>query len=118
MQSTGRIPALLAYLLLVIGWIYVLLAHRHDKLAIYHTKQSIMLILAAVGGFIVWVVLGWVVSLIPIVGPLVATSAFALVIALYITLVINWIVGLVYALQAKSKPLPITGGWAEQLPIK
>ncbi len=120
MQSPGsnRIPAFLAYLLLVIGWLYVLLLHRHDKLAVYHTWQAIMLVVAAVLGFLVWAVLGWVILIIPLVGPFITAATFSLVIGLYIALVISWLVGMVYALQAKAKPIPFVGRWAERWSIK
>ena len=118
MPLSSRVPAFLAYLLLVVGWVYVLLFRRQDRLAVYHTKQSIMLILVAVGSLAAWGVLGWLVAQVPLVGPIVTTASFSFIITIYIILSVNWIIGMVYALQAKIKPLPIVGGWAEQLPIK
>jgi uncharacterized membrane protein len=109
------VSALLAYLLLIIGWLYVFLFRKNDKLAMYHTKQSMMLVIVAIGIFLVWVILGWFVSLIPFVGFIVAVAFFSLVITVYVVLIIGWIVGMVYALQAKIKPVPVVGRWAEQL---
>lgn len=115
---SDRIPALLAYLLLAIGWVYVLVFRKHDELAVYHTRQSIMLIIAAVGAFVIWAVLGWIVMAIPLIGPIVTASTFSLIVALYMGLAISWVVGIVYTLQAKTKPIPFVGRWAEQLPIQ
>ncbi|HIQ04464.1 MAG TPA: hypothetical protein EYH31_02070 [Anaerolineae bacterium] len=75
-----------------------------------------MLTILAVGVPAVWAVLSWVVSWIPY-GFLLAAALFSLVIATYIVLAVCWVVGMVYALQAKAKPVPIVGGWAQRLPI-
>jgi uncharacterized membrane protein len=114
-NTPNRVSASLAYLLLIIGWLYVFLFRKEDKLAMYHTKQSMMLIIVAIGASLIWAIAGWLVSLIPFVGFIVAVAIFALVITVYIVLLIGWIVGMVYALQAKIKPIPVVGRWAEQL---
>ena len=114
MSTSNRIPAFLAYLLLIIGWLYVFLFYRNDKLAMYHTKQSIMLTIIAIGLPLVWAIGGWLLSLIPF-GIIIAASIFALVIVAEIAILAIWVVGMVYAWQAKIKPIPIVGRWAEQL---
>jgi uncharacterized membrane protein len=113
-STSSKISAFLTYLLLVIGWLYVFLFRREDKLAMYHTRQSIMLVIAAIGIPLVWGVLGWLISLIPYVGFIIAAAFFALVIAAGISFIIVWIVGMVYAWQAKFKPIPVVGRWAER----
>ncbi len=55
------------------------------------------------------------VALIPFVGPIIVVALFALVIAVHLLLLASWLVGMVYAWQAKFKPVPVVGGWAEQL---
>jgi uncharacterized membrane protein len=117
MPNSSRLSAFLAYLLLPIGWLYVFLAHRDDRLAVYHARQSIMLVAAAVIAPVVWAVAGWLLAIIPLVGPPLSVSLFALVIAVYAVLVFNWVLGMVYAWQSKIKPLPLTGRWAERLPF-
>lgn len=117
MSQSNKLPAFIAYLLPVLGWVYVFWAYRQDTFVVYHTKQSMMLIITAIGGFVVWVILGWLVSFVPFAGPVIAIATFALVIALYIALLISWIIGMIYALQAKLKPVPLIGDWAERLPI-
>jgi hypothetical protein len=53
--------------------------------------------------------------LIPFVGIIIAVSLFALVIGFEIALLISWMVGMVYAWQAKVKPVPFIGQWSERL---
>jgi uncharacterized membrane protein len=116
-RTSSKIFAFLAYLLLIFGWLYIFIFRREDKLALYHAKQAFLLTVIAVGAPLVWAIFGWLISFIPFVGPIVAVALFSLVIATYIFLVATWIVGMVYALQAKPKSLPVVGGWVERLPI-
>ncbi len=117
MNTSSRISAFLTYLLPIIGWLYVFLFRKEDKLAIYHTKQSIMLTIAAIGAPLTWAIIGWFIALIPLIGPIIVAALFALVIAIHLLLLISWLVGMVYAWQAKFKPVPVVGGWAEQISI-
>lgn len=117
MSKQERTLAFLAYLLSVLGWLYVLLFGREDKLAVYHAKQSLGLTLVSVGVVIVWAVGAWIISWIPLVGPLIAAASFALVILAYVFLGAAWIIGMVYALQAKTKALPLVGKWVERIPV-
>ncbi|MEM7033533.1 MAG: hypothetical protein AAF629_28540 [Chloroflexota bacterium] len=118
MNPPKRFSAILTYLLLVIGWAYVLILDRKNEFAIYHTRQSIMLVIVAIGSFIAWVIFAWLISLLPLVGPFVAASTFSLVISVLIAVVYGWIVGVIHALRAQWKPIPFFGGWANRLPIK
>ena len=115
----SRVPAFLAYLLLVVGWLFVLVAHRDDEFARFHTRQSIMLVLSAIVSLGAWAIFGWIISWIPFVGPVVATASFALVISVGLYLFVLWIVGMISVLQAKERPLsiPIIGRWIRRLPI-
>lgn len=116
MSKPRTSPAFLAYLLPVLGWLYVFLFRREDEFAVYHAKQSMALTIAAIGAPVVWAVAAWVVAWIPLVGSVIAAALFALVILAYIALGVIWMVGMVYALQARMKPVPIVGTWAERIP--
>jgi uncharacterized membrane protein len=107
--------AFLAYLLSIVGCLYVLFFHRKEKFAVYHAKQSMMLAIVAVIAPVIWIVVAWGLVWIPLAGPLVAAALFSLVIATYLLLAVAWIIGMVYARQAQMKPLPVIGGWAERL---
>ncbi len=117
MNKPKRYLAFLSYLLTIPGWLYVLLFHRKDELAVYHARQSMLLTLLAVGAPVVWAVVGWIISWIPYWGFIITVILFTLVIAIYVLLVVDWIVGMVYALQAKIKPVPVVGQWAWRIPI-
>jgi uncharacterized membrane protein len=117
MNKPQKIPALLAYLLPILGWLYVLVFHRKDEFAVYHAKQSLVMTITAIGAPLVWAIVAWAIAWIPLVGPIVAAALFALVILTYVVLTATWIVGMVYVSQAKMKPVPVVGGWAERLPV-
>lgn len=116
METTNRFPALLAYLLLIFGCLYVFIFQRNDEFAIYHAKQSLLIVLTALITPLVWAVVTWLLSWLPF-GFLVGVALFATVIATYIFLAIIWLLGMVYVSQTKTKPLPIIGGWAKWIPI-
>lgn len=117
MSKPKRHAAFLAYLLPIVGWLYVFLFHRRDEHAVYHAKQSIVLTTTAVGAPAAWAVVAWIVSWIPLAGPIISAALFSLVILIYIFLATTWVIGMVYALQAKMKPVPVLGGWAERISI-
>jgi uncharacterized membrane protein len=117
MSEPKRDLAFLAYLLPIVGWLYVFLFQRKDEFATYHARQSLGLTVMAIGAPVVWAVIAWIVAWFPLVGPVIAAVLFALVILIYILLAVVWVVGMVYALQAKKKPVPVLGGWAERIPI-
>jgi uncharacterized membrane protein len=107
----------LSYLLLIIGWLFVFLFRREDRFAVYHAKQALLLTIVAGATPLVWAVISWVVTWVPWVGPLVAAASFSLVMLVYVVTVVAWVAGMVYALQARLKPVPVLGRWAERLPI-
>jgi uncharacterized membrane protein len=116
-SKPGRNVAFLAYLLPIVGWLYVLLFRKKDEFALYHAKQSMMLTMTAVGAPAAWAIVAWIISWLPLAGPIIAAALFALVILIYIFLAATWVIGMVYALQAKMEPVPVLGGWAERIPI-
>jgi uncharacterized membrane protein len=112
----NRFPALLAYLVPILGPLYVFIAHRKDRFALYHAKQSAIIALVALATPLVWLLGGWILSWIPY-GFVLTVSLFALVIATYFFLFIAWITGIANVSQTKIKPLPLIGEWGERLPI-
>lgn len=116
-MESNKLSALLAYLLFFFGWIYVFVSHKEDKLALYHTKQSIMIVLVAIGAPLLWLVVAWILMWIPFLGPVLAMSFFAFVIITYMALAVAWVTGMLYAWQAQTKPVPLVGKWGERLPI-
>ena len=117
MNEPKRHYAFLAYFVPILGWLYVLLFQKKDKFAVYHAKQSIMLTIMVLVAPVIWGAVAWILTWIPLAGAIIAAALFALVILTYIFLAAVWVVGMAYALQAKVKPLPIVGGWAERISI-
>jgi len=117
MNKPKRSLAFLAYLLSFVGALYVLLFRREREFARHHAKQSLGLTIVALGVLVVWVIVSWIVSWIPLVGPIIAASLFALVIVAYVALVAFWIVGMIRALRAQRRPLPVIGEWVQRLPV-
>ena len=117
MNRPSRLPAVVAYLVPVIGWLYVLFFERKNTFAVYHLRQSIGLFLFLVGALAVWAVIAWVLVWVPYAAVL-STALFALVIAAYLYGVVAWIAGMINALSGKLAPLPLFGERASRLPIR
>ena len=116
MNRPSRLPAVLTYLIPVIGWLYVIFFHRKNSLAVYHLKQSIGLVLFLIVTTTGWAAVGWVMAWIPYLAVL-SIALFAIVIVAYIYGGVAWILGLSNALRDRPVPLPLFGEWANRLPI-
>lgn len=112
----SRLSAVIAYLLPVVGWVYVLLFQRGNPFVVFHLRQAIGLFLFLLAALLIWVVIGWLLALIPYVAAL-SIALFTLVMAAYFFGVFAWILGIIHALRNQSTPLPIFGRWADRLPI-
>jgi hypothetical protein len=61
-------------------------------------------------------VIEWLAPIfLPLGGPLLLMAGFSIVIAAAIALVVAWLVGLINALRAQLRPVPVYGGWGERL---
>ncbi len=117
MSRPSRAPAVLAYLLPIIGWLYVLFFQRKNALAMYHLRQAVGLCLVLVLAFVGWAVITWVLAWIPLLD-IVGVALFTVVITAYLYGVLAWIMGIVNALRCRIAPLPVFGRWASRLPIR
>ena len=115
MDRSQRISALIAYIP-VIGWLYVFFLQRKSELAVFHLRQSLGLVLGALGVFVGWVVLAWIMAWVPYLD-VIAVALFTLVIATAILVVIFWLVGIINALRGRMAQLPFFGGLADKLPL-
>jgi len=104
----GKTVAIISYLTFI-GWViaFVMNSNNKSQVATYHIRQSLFIMLAA---FLLYVVqtmlsfipyLGWVVSL--------------LLVPVGLVLLVFWIMGLIYAINGKEKPIPFIGETAQQL---
>jgi uncharacterized membrane protein len=76
-----------------------------------------VLTITAILAPVAWAVVAWLLAMVPLVGPVTAAALFALVILTDICLAVTWVIGMIYALQAKMKPVPVFGGWAAKIPV-
>ena len=107
LSDESRVFAALAFVLPVVGGVIALLVDGGNPLTRAHARQSIGAALALVLSFVVWAVGGYVISLIPIAGPIVAIALFSLVIALAIFLAANWLISLAMALRGEERTIPL-----------
>ncbi|MCY4071551.1 MAG: hypothetical protein OXG60_09630 [Chloroflexi bacterium] len=105
-EASKRIFAVLAYIVPVLGGIIGLAVDRNNPLTRNHAQQSIATVLALIMSFLLWAVIGYVIGLVPIMGPIVSISLFSLVVAMLIFLAINWIISLVVALRGRERTIP------------
>ena len=106
-SGSGRFFAVLAYIVPVVGGIIGLAVDGHNPLTRNHAQQSIATVLALILSFLVWAVVGYVIGLVPILGPIVSISLFSLVVAMLIFLAVNWIINLIVALSGLERAIPI-----------
>ena len=117
MTTANKIFAFLSYLLLIPGWLFVLIFRRKHPSELGHARQSMVINLVPLLALVLWFVLTWLLIAIPIMGPLTAWFAFAIVITILFFLIALWITGMIRALRGEQKPLAIVGGWAAKLPF-
>lgn len=111
----GRMFAALAYVLPFVGGIIGLIADGGNPLTRLHARQSISAVIALIITFFVWAAVGYVLSLIPIAGPIVAIALFSLVIAMAAFLTANWIYSFVMALRGEERTIPFANRVAMRL---
>ena len=117
MNTSSRLPAALAYLLPVLGWLYVFFFQRKNSFALYHLRQAIGLVTFLVVILIAWAVVGWLLAWIPYLNIL-SIALFALVVGAYFYGFVAWLFGIYNAFADRQSPLPLFGDWASRLPIK
>ena len=112
-SPSTRLPAFIAYLLPVLGWIYLGLFQRQNRLAIFHLKQAISLVVFLLAAFAGWAVVGYLLAFIPY-GAVFSVAFFSLVLFAFIVGAVFWVIGIVNALRGRMEGLPIIGDWARR----
>ncbi len=112
----GKVMAILAF---IPCFLIPLLAARDNRYAMYHTEQSIILLIVAI---ILYVAVSVAVSvLIIVLGSTIGVAGPPpLIVKLIVNLVVLallalWVLGLINAATGKCKPLPIIGQFGEKL---
>jgi uncharacterized membrane protein len=108
--------ALLAYLLPVLGWLYLWISQRKNSFVAFHLRQSVGIFLGLLLTFVAWVIVGWILAWIPYVF-VISILLYALVIVVVFMAVIAWIAGVVNALRHSTAFCPFFGRWANRLLI-
>lgn len=103
-NQEGKTYAILCYLT-IIGWIIAFLLHSGDKtkLAAFHLRQSL--------GLMVLILAIYLINY-----PLVSIPFFGGIASLILNaaLVVLWVIGLLYAIKAEEKPLPVIGEYFQK----
>ncbi|MDE2819807.1 MAG: hypothetical protein OXI40_08760 [Chloroflexota bacterium] len=114
-EASKRIFAVLAYIVPVLGGIIGLAVDGRNPLTRNHAHQSIATVLALLMSFLLWAAVGYLIGLVPIMGPIVSISLFSLVVAMLIFLAINWIISLAVALRGRERTIPFANRIAGRL---
>jgi uncharacterized membrane protein len=97
--SEDKTVAILSYITLI-GFIAAIIIHtnKKTKLGAFHLRQML-------GFFLTWiavVVCQFVLVIIPVLG-------WLMILALYISMLVLWIMGLIAAINGQMKPMPVVG---------
>ena len=109
MSSSSRVFAFIAYLIPLIGPLFVFAFRRNDEFAIYHARQSLRLFVVAVVAVLIWAGISYGLLFIPYLGSVVAAALSAVLLVILIAFLWAWIAGMLNALRAHEKPLPFVG---------
>jgi uncharacterized membrane protein len=115
-NTSQRYPAVIAYLLPVIGWVYVYLFQRTNSFARFHLKQAVGLFLGLLAAFVAWAVVAWILAWIPY-GSVFAVALFTLVMTAVIAGFFFWIGGMINAARGQVEYIPLVGEAANRLPF-
>jgi uncharacterized membrane protein len=98
--------ALLAYItpiLFGVGIVIAIIMHNGKKTALgaFHLRQSLGLLVASIGAWMGMMIIGFI--------PVLNLSLLVLGPVLWIGFFVLWIMGLIAAINAQQKPLPVVG---------
>ncbi len=116
MDRSQRVLAFIAYLLPVVGWIYLWLFHSKDPFVRFHLRQAVGLFLFLILILLGWGVITWILAWIPYAFVF-GIALFSLPVAAFVFGVIAWVIGMVHALRRQETYLPLIGGYSSRLPI-
>ena len=104
----GKTISIVSYFSLV-GWIiaYVLFTSNKSKLAAFHIRQSLGLMIVAVVLYIVM----FIFLFIPILGWIISIMIYVSLVGVFVL----WIIGLISAINGQEKPVPVIGVKAQEM---
>ena len=98
--------AFLGVFLPAVGFSIILLTRKDNKYAMYYAKQGLILFFGFLVAGAVNVVLGW----IPLVGGIISTAC-------WITMIVLWVIGLIYSLTGEEKEIWLVGELAQKINV-
>jgi len=98
--------AFLGVFLTVVGFLIVLLTRKDNKYAMYYAKQGLILFFGFLVAGAVNAIFGW----IPVVGWVVSTAC-------WIIMIVLWVMGLIYSLTGEEKEIWIIGELANKINV-
>jgi uncharacterized membrane protein len=109
-QAKDRLIGALAYMTLIPAVVFLFVEPlKHDRFVRFHSFQSIFLALATIAiAIAMWIIFA-VLSLVPVIGFLLAWLALAVAVLGWVIL---WLVVVVKALQGATFKLPVIGNLA------
>lgn len=112
-----KLVAILSYFLVGMIWYAVDEKMRKSKLATFHVKQALNLLVVSIIFSVVASILGFIIMLlmfIPVIGWIIGGLIGLVILLVQIGLFVLWIFGLVYSFNEEKKVLPIIGQYAEK----
>ena len=100
--KNGKAPAVLSYFLVGILWWLLDEKLKKNAFVKFHVKQGLVLLIASVA----LSVAGWVLVFIPVIG-------WIAQVVLQIGLFVLWVMGILGAVQGKTKEVPLLGPYAK-----
>lgn len=97
METKNKLLAAIAYVWVLC--IVTIICGKEDPFARYHANQGLVLLIANIASVIV----GFILGLIPFIGPIVS---WIISIALFVFMIL----GIINAVKGEMKPLPFIGG--------
>jgi uncharacterized membrane protein len=104
----GKTISIISYFSLV-GWIiaFVLFNNNKSKLAAFHIRQSLGLMIAAIALYIVM----FIFLFIPVLGWIISILIWVCMVGIFVL----WIIGLVAAINGQEKPVPLIGAMIQNM---
>lgn len=106
MAEDSKVWGFLGFFLLIIGFLIVYLTKKDDAYAMYYAKQGLVFNIAFV---VIWIA-GFVLAFVPVIG-------WLLYMVLLIAMLVLFIIGIIFSLSGKQKPVPIIGQLADKIKL-
>jgi uncharacterized membrane protein len=101
-----KLFAFLGVFLTIIGFIIALAVKKNDKYVMYYGKQGLVL-------FVAWII-AWVAVMIFMWIPMIGWVVYY---ALYLCLLLLWVIGIINSLSGEMKPIPLIGQYADKINV-